>query len=255
VVVRQRNKFDSFVKILCTQGTLVRALASIRKLLYSTLPKMKKLTWRQLNKENIPNASGIYAWYYEHKIGHHDVETLIESISNSSSSTDKRKHVVDFIERRVFSFYKETPYEATIFGQLKPRYQGQLVHQQCVSQGLSKKVADNPSILRGLRSLIAEVSYHFTSPLYIGMAKNLAVRLMRHKTLIESYRSEGQVSIKEHRDEETLRDHNFASRIVEKRFLETNLYVLTEEVDDKYSLHVLIENILNRMNYPILGRN
>lgn len=216
---------------------------------------MRKLLWREINHQNISTSSGIYAWYYDHKIGNHDIQSFLSTINQLTSPVSRRECVKEFLNRRIFNHYQEQPYKAVITGKLKPKYSGLLYHQIDVSENLVERIVDNPDIVERLSDVLEEVSYSFMSPLYIGMAKNLSARLVRHKLLIEKYRADGVPSTIEKTEEYMDRDHNFAVRVIEKDFIETNLYVLTKEVEGQFSIHNIIEHILNRINYPILGRN
>ena len=124
-----------------------------------------------------------------------------------------------------------------------------------VSQSLVNKIIKKPEILFALKNQLHSISFNFSSPLYIGMSKNLLSRVQNHKKLIETYKSSGVPRGRYDLDGSENADHNFASRVVSKKFVQTQLYLVYEEVDDDDSFHNVFENILNRINYPLLGRN
>jgi hypothetical protein len=214
----------------------------------------KKFTWREINIRNIGNSSGVYAWYYSNKISSHDIDLLINKVEISGDRSSKQEMVKQFLQKHIFSYYQEISYEARISGKLKASYTGQLTHEQNISEKLIDRIVEKPQLLNYIKYTLSDIDESFMSPLYIGMADNLSTRLIKHKRLIEQYRVRG-VSDGGDDWQEDDRDHNFAARIVQKSFIETNLYVVITKVSDKNSMHNIMENILNRINYPILGRN
>lgn len=216
---------------------------------------MTPIKWRRINSQNVTKESGVYAWYYEHKLGERDVQCLLDNLEFLDAESERRNLIAGFLDQFVFQQYEETPYEATIRGKLKARYSGMLHHQREVSHALIDRISDRPSIIGELRAVLSEVPHSFASPLYIGMANSLVKRLTIHKQLIEKYRSAGIPAMVGEGNEETLHDHNFAARVVERKFIETNLYVIVKPVKSDHALHTALEHILNRINYPLLGRN
>jgi len=216
---------------------------------------MKKITWRQINSQNISTLSGIYAWYYEHNISDFDIQEQINKINKEKNIEIKKNIIKIFLQDHIFSYYEESPYDALITGKLKATYSGKLIHKNTVSENLVGRIIENPLLLNEIKNILVSISSSFMSPLYIGMAKKLLVRLKKHKFLIEKYRSEGIPNNAESNIDDEIRDHNFASRVIKKNFTETNLYVVVKELEKEESLHNIMENILNRINHPVLGRN
>lgn len=229
-------------------------ILKIRLVLY-VLCKMKKISWNQITRQHISEGSGVYAWYYTNKISLFDIKSLIQVLGITDSSVDRSKKIEDFIREFVLLPYEETPFNVTISGKLKPRYTGELFHEQTVTDLLVSKISCNPNLLFDIRKMLATIDYSFMSPLYIGMASNLVVRILKHKFLIEQYGNTGIPAEIDCDNVEDKRDHDYASRVVKRKLTETNLYVVLKEIDKEYSLHNITENILNRINYPILGRN
>ncbi len=211
--------------------------------------------WAEINKQNIPNTSGVYAWYYGNVLSKCDIESVIECLNSSEEENKKKLIVKEYLEKHLFSPYQEPPYNVSISGKLKAKYEGTVFHQQVVADELTDKILKQPSLLKEIKKSLSDFDYSFSSPLYIGMSKNLQKRLDNHKELIKKYRTAGfkpQCSFSSKEEES---EHNFASRVVSKNFSETDLYVIIKEVTEEYSLHNVIEHVLNRINYPILGRN
>jgi hypothetical protein len=90
------------------------------------------------------------------------------------------------------------------------------------------------------------------------MAEKLGRRLMQHKRLIEKYRNE---LIAQEGLNSTIReiddiDHSFALDICKRQILPSRLFVVVNIFDNELQKqYVDIENILNRIHYPLLGRN
>lgn len=216
---------------------------------------IRKIAWRQINTQNIPKSSGVYAWYYSHEINKVDIKDLFNDINNLQIESQKRELIKKFLQKNIFSYYEESPYHAIISGKLKAEYQGDLFHKQAVSESLVDNISKNPEVLYEINDILSKTDYSFMSPLYIGMAKKLVVRLKKHKSLIQDYREYGVPKSFINNNVDEISDHNFASRIITKNFSETNLYVVIQNIDEINSLNNVMENILNRINYPILGRN
>ena len=56
-------------------------------------------------------------------------------------------------------------------------------------------------------------------------------------------------------EEASKNDRNFAERVNSRGFILNDLFVCVSEIDSDNGLHNTIENIINRVNHPILGRN
>ena len=91
----------------------------------------------------------------------------------------------------------------------------------------------------------------FASPLYMGMAGDLRSRLATHKALIERYRRLYRQEGEPARDS----DSGFAWQVAKRRIPPDRLIVFTCTTAADNNIAVDIENILNRIYYPILGRN
>ena len=147
-------------------------------------------------------------------------------------------------------------------GRLKPTYAGRLHHQSPVSESLVARIVEQPHRLHELKRMLLD-TVPPSSPIYIGVAKNLRNRLGQHKKLIEQFRN--ALSIDESckltalstEDEEDLRDHSFAYEVCSLRRLNvTRLFVCTllaYPVDE--GIRIDLENVLNRINFPLCGRN
>src|SRR5581483_5853605 len=105
-----------------------------------------------------------------------------------------------------------------------------LENQMPISASLVARLAAKPERLWGLKDLLQQSIPFFASPIYIGVAKNLRKRLLRHKALIERYQQssaavlmEPQVEM-EDEDVENDKDHSFAREVASsRRFATYNL--------------------------------
>jgi hypothetical protein len=213
---------------------------------------IKKLVWADL--ATAPSASGIYAWYCRPQITDFDLNTTIKEIEAASSHDRGAAERVarSMLDDRVFKPFREEPYRAAIEGPLKASYSGSLEHEFDVSSGLISRVVDEPERLRVIREVLEQSAPMFASPLYIGMSINLRDRLATHKRLIERYRQARLKEVPELRNS----DAGFAWQVAKREISPDRLFVFTCEIGDgDPSSATDIENILNRLYYPILGRN
>lgn len=100
-----------------------------------------------------------------------------------------------------------------------------------------------------------------TGPLYIGVSKNLQIRLKQHTQLIQEYQ-EAPIQVPLIDSEESLdNDKSFAQRIVKRKINPNHLavgivYVSQQHLSQERIRKIIesAEMLLNRMYYPTLGR-
>lgn len=210
--------------------------------------------------DKTPEIAGIYAWYYRIEISDRDIDLCIDSVEKSNQD-DKLVIVENFCKHKLFNFFLESPYHVTMKGKLKPKFAGALEHENEVSKSLIMRIASEPQRLKEIKKALLKCAPHFASPIYLGVAKNLRSRLLRHKFLIELFQN-AQVSIfpdavaDDNHSEEDHRDHSFANEVVCQRKLNSSYllaYVLPLSIERDICTDV--ENILNRIYYPLCGRN
>jgi len=208
--------------------------------------------------ELVPDRPGVYSWYYAQELSDRDIEAGIRDVEGASDEDNREAMIRSFLERHLFRYYGETPYEVSLSGALKPRYTGRVDHQSSVSSSLVRRLSENPERLRGLKQILRTSVPHFASPIYIGVATSLRQRLMRHKALIEKFGNARDLDdVKPESDEpEDAIVHSFAREVcVNRRLVTTNLVVYVLECNVDPSLRYDVENLLNRINYPLCGRN
>ena len=210
---------------------------------------------------NIPHKPGVYAWYYSPEITEFDLEQIIRKINNfrEIGDTDAAFMAVhNFLHDYLFRYFQEEPYQATLKGALKPKYEGYVEHTPELSEDLVKRVIEQPERLMTMKQVLEKSAPNFASPIYIGMSENLRDRIKRHKKLIEKYCSQfpnSNIQLKSTDKESENRDRSFAMRICSRNIPPTRLFVAINILEDIGKRYVDIENILNRIHYPLLGRN
>jgi len=211
--------------------------------------EIQKHLWADL--ANAPDEPGVYAWYYSPEITDFDLERTIEGVRASSDKAEAERMIRSMLDERLFHYFREEPYTAALSGPLKPAYVGSLEHDSVASGSLVNRLAADPERLRTIRNVLALSAPMFASPLYIGMATILRSRLAKHKELIERFRSvvprDGQIARNS--------DAGFAWQVAKRRIPPERLFVFTCSTSSDDGTAVDIENILNRICYPILGRN
>lgn len=213
-----------------------------------TMNSTRTLNWTEI--ETAPERAGVYAWYARLKISKADISDTINRVTASKDEQSARLIIEDALDRFVFNPYRESPYKVLLRGQLKPKFVGNVEHEPSRSDSLVARLIKNPARLRIISELLGEAAPAFTSPLYIGMAANLRARLKTHKYKITEFR-EQHSSV----DDDGTPEAGFARQVVSRGFDPTNLFVHVAEMDVDTGEHNDIENILNRINYPIFGRN
>ena len=211
---------------------------------------MSLIKWNSISSSSIDASSGLYAWYYDLTVGDYDVRRLIDYLEKDEEERLKLIKVQDFLDSQFFSFFRESNYRAQLKGKLMPSFEGELQHVEHCSESLVQNILDQPDCLWDIKRIISNISTEFSSPIYIGMSENLQFRVISHKQLIERFKVE---RIKHNNFES--RDESFAARIVSRGMIETSLKVVVQYVPSEKNIHNLLENLLNRVNYPILGRN
>lgn len=206
-------------------------------------------TWPNL--QDAPETAGVYAWYVRLFLGDADLTAFEKEVTDASASGRSATTVVEtMLERHFFHPFQENPYAVKLSGALKPRYSGALAHEPTKSEDLVLRLSENPERLRPIARVLGGAAPFFTAPLYIGMASNLRQRLLKHKKLITQFSdSPGSVLSEEGMS-------GFARQVVARGFNRTHLFVACIPIDDIESdEQVDLENILNRINFPIFGRN
>lgn len=220
--------------------------------------------------ESLPTSAGIYAWYYIPTITKEDVRVLVEEKLPELKTRELcSKEIDEFFLKKIFNNFKEEPYKVDIYGSLKPKYSGMIEHKYSISKNLIERIIAKPERLYSIADELKKSIPIFSSPIYIGMAKNLRKRLLQHKFAMEKYVNEKTdyydlVSDLKSNSSENAEDveaiHSFAYEVSSiRKFHLHHLTLFFKEVEYSYSedekIYNDLENILNRINYPLCGRN
>jgi hypothetical protein len=210
----------------------------------------RALKWSEIDLA--PETPGVYAWYSRLDISKADIDAIVKRVNEAKLIGDQqaRAEVEDALDRFIFSPYRETPYQVALRGQLKPKFSGEVAHEPTTSESLVGRLAANPERFRTVSDILKTAAPWFTAPLYIGMAINLRSRLKQHKSKIIELRD-----LQGHGAIDDMAEAGFANQVVARNFDPTNLFVHIAEVNVDTGEHNDLENILNRINYPIFGRN
>ena len=193
----------------------------------------------------------MYAWYSKLVISRADIEAVIRNVNAAQQGGEAQARAVveNALNSFIFGPYQETPYQVTMRGQLKPKFIGEVLHEPSKSDSLIERLAADPERFRVIADVLKNVAPWFTAPLYIGMAKNLRTRLKQHRNKIVELRDSHSGG------RDIVAEAGFANQVVARNFDPTNLFVHIAEVNVDSGEHNDLENILNRINYPIFGRN
>lgn len=225
----------------------------------SDLSDMNSFRFHELNQ--VPEVPGCYSWYYRLELASRDIQACLQQVGQAESPEAKNAIIEAFLRQRLFKPYTETPYRVSLQGRLKPPYEGEVHNQFRISSSLVQRIAEEPERLLKLKALLFESVPIFASPIYIGVAKDLRQRLLRHKSLIEKFVNAAaigasELDTEEEPDEEAAKDHSFAREVASMRkFSTANLVVYTFSIEIDEHLRYDLENVLNRINYPLCGRN
>lgn len=210
---------------------------------------------------NAPETPGVYAWYYRIDLTDKDIANCIEEVELELSPEEREAIVKRFLETHLFRYYKEMPYLVDLTGPLKPRYKGAIDHNIDISETLVKRLAAEPNNLLELKRMLKLTVPMFASPIYIGVATRLRDRLRQHVRLIDALQNLKASAVGDGfqvpaGDTDDDRDHKFAYEVAMTRgFRSSNLIVNTLELPVTDTIRYDLENILNRINYPLCGRN
>lgn len=215
---------------------------------------MPTYSWYEIG--DVPAEPGVYAWYYTPEITDYDLDKIISTVRRlkaSAGAAAAKQAVRLFLEDTVFRYFREQPYFAQLRGPLKPTYEGTIGHAPSLSESLVDRIVEDPTRLEAIRDVLEASAPDFASPIYIGMSERLASRLKHHKSLIEKYGEIANLGVRTSTEEQ--RDHSFAREIRDRDIPPSRLFVVTRVISGPAGTYVDVENILNRIHYPLLGRN
>lgn len=209
--------------------------------------------WTEIS--NIPSEKGIYAWYYSPEIPDYDLDNIIKKLDilkQENNSKLAEYIIINFLNKYIFNYFQKQPFKVIVNGSFQTKYEGDIKHKINISETLVSRIRDEPQRLKTIKQIIKSSAPYFASPIYIGMSKKLNQRLRQHKLLIEKYLTD---SISQEEMAEENIDHSFALEISLRKIIPDQLFVVVKTIDCEDTTYIDIENILNRIHYPLLGRN
>ena len=221
--------------------------------------RMDKLfSWSEIG--SVPDKPGIYAWYYLPEITDFDLEWTIKRLCELRDRGDRKsatEETENFFEKAIFRYFQEAPFLAELKGPLKPHYEGVLDHKPSISPPLVDRIIEEPERLYTIKEVLEASAPGFSRPIYIGMSGRLRTRVGHHKKLIEHYRENSPPAVVDSTDPPSIkhRDQNFAQMISVRNIVPSRLSVVVRIIGSTSHRYVDLENILNRIHYPLLGRN
>lgn len=220
------------------------------------MPSERKIySWENIH--TTPCSCGVYAWYYSLPLRDTDIFKLIENLKSDSKRA--KTLVTEFLQMFLFQPILEEPFNAIIKGPLKPTYEGKLVSLPTITLDLIDRIVADPKRLWTLKNVLDVSVPEFASPIYIGMSKNLNDRLSKHKKLIKHYKDNKDTNEVNMNSDllkiENNRDQSFAFEVFSRGLSENKLSVAIRLINVDENEHVDIENILNRIIYPLCGKN
>jgi hypothetical protein len=184
-----------------------------------------------------------------------DIDNCILEVK-CSPETERHQILQKFLKEKLFDSYREEDYSVELTGALKPSYRGHVQHLIPLGDGLIDQLARNVEDLGVLKQILEASVPLFAAPVYIGVAKeSLRKRLATHRNLLEQYRE--RVGMRDD-DDATLSDqgHSFAyNAMVLRGWRPTDMVAYVMEMPSAGEMALPTENILNRINYPLCGRN
>lgn len=209
--------------------------------------------WREIS--DTPTGPGVYAWYCTPVISDFDINSTIEDLTPliAANNVKAAKSLLnDFFEKFLFKYFTEDPYEVSLSGPLKPKYRGEISHIPSLSDSLLDRILEDPNRLKAIQSTLKTTVPSFASPIYIGMSETLRARLTKHKALIEKLYSKPHKPGSINKADQ---DQCFAWQVFSRGIDPSTLFVMTKDIQCDAKNYVDIENILNRIHFPVFGRN
>lgn len=201
--------------------------------------------------ERTPTGAGVYAWYFRPQIPRADIEACTSAIEAADDVAQRRAAVRNLLERTILQYVTETPYVASIRGELKPSYTGRLHHVQEIGNTILDQFADNMDAFEDVRKLMNMTPTGFMSPLYIGMSRALRGRLLQHKSAILKDVAIGP-RVQSNHAENAATDQAFAMEVRRRGIPPSRLFAVVQPLEA--GSEALVEYLLNRISFPVYGR-
>ena len=198
----------------------------------------------------VPDAEpvpGLYAWYLRIRLGKNN----IKSPENFSRALNR---ITEQICYPALTMQLQGHLNLNLKGKLRHIWYG---HDDNPFSNSFKETLNHPEERKILSDILDLAVPLLTGPLYIGVSKNLRVRLRQHVRLIQGSDTARSIDSEESFEN----DKSFAERIKARKIDPNHLVVSVVDVShpDISSKRIrktvgTAETLLNRMFYPVLGR-
>lgn len=205
----------------------------------------------------VPARPGIYAWYGR---------VVVPDPDRARASNPGG--LESLFREQIFARYQRQPYDVTLSAALEPRFHGRVLHSpESPSPGDESPAAAARAADTVFGFLARSFAPAFSAPIYVGKAvkQPLSSRIAQHLAGLNDYLGRSTEFLETQRrallhdeagtDEEAIDAHSFAIEAAVRRFAPARLLLVTyaPPTIDAEDISML-ENIVNRVNYPICGR-
>lgn len=211
--------------------------------------------------EQAQPTPGVYAWYFKPTFTKRDIELFLADLSKNQLLVESQDLTANWFNKNFFKPFKNKSLDALVKGKLTEVYQGTLDHK--TENTIDYQNVATEKHLLHLKSFFDNLDHSFLNPIYIGKAENLKNRLTKHKKLIlkalENSKTQVEFALQNSTEANTDEDadaHYLAEDIIKRQLDINKLFVVTYDLpQDQIHMLYTFEFILNRINYPICGRN
>jgi len=218
------------------------------------------LSWQDTYKA--PDRPGIYCWYYLPRLTQKTISNHLFEFGSAESSQKKSELLIKFLSNNLFRFFNPQNLRSTVKGRMKFIQKGVLENKTEISTEIASKILNRPDVfVRFLSYLERKEMVYFCSPIYIGSTRkqSLNARIEQHRRSILAQLDDSTEyfeSITDASDKKEMM--TFARDIIKRKMQPENLFVFVLEVNEQEmtnDLIIMLENFLNRITFPICGRN
>jgi hypothetical protein len=205
----------------------------------------------------VPMRAGIYAWYGR----------IVVPDPDRARATDTAG-LESLVREQIFARFQRQPYDITLSAALEPRFRGRVLHSP---ESLPPADGSADAISRAADAvsdfLARSFAPAFSAPIYVGKAvkQPLSSRIAQHLAGLREYLGRSAEYLETQRrglledpmslDPEEIDAHSFAIEAAVRRFSPSRLFLVTYAPPTINPADIgLLENVVNRINYPICGR-
>ena len=161
---------------------------------------------------------------------------------------------------KILKFFKLPNYTVRVSAPLKPTFEGEVENVQRISDKPIDLIFQNIEVVKDINSFFNLNNSCFFSPVYIGKAKRIQDRLFQHKQLISDLKNATrtiEIELSSNDVKFDTSEFAFAKEFVKRSIPLDWLYfsycdLSNSKISESYEA---IESIMNRINFPLMGRN